>query len=287
MRTDAGLTLALGETALAAGVDGALINVADIALYGGGEGNAGTASAEDTVANNGDYYDFNIIGLPTAGDSARVVIPYTDPLPAGAVYRKYDSDTGWQDFVEDSKNSVASAPGLPGECPLPGDASFVAGLAAGYYCVQLTIEDGGPNDMDGSANHVIKDPGQISYIPAVINDPQPIDVEPIDTQPDQPQQEQPQQDQPQQEQPQQGKATTSTSMLNLNGGGALSLAWLWMLLSFYGIRIAVGANGIRESTNRHLPMAPTGFAMTTPCVMERNHPVSPPIRPPQRGVSHP
>lgn len=164
MRTEAGLSLRLGDTAFAAGADGALVSVADIAAYGGGEGNAGTASAADTVANNGDYYDFEISGLLEAGQSARIVIPYTDSLPAGAVYRKYDPDTGWSEFVIDANNAVHSAPGAPGDCPLPGDVTYVTGMTAGHYCVQITIEDGGANDQDGVANHVIEDPAQIAFV---------------------------------------------------------------------------------------------------------------------------
>ena len=166
MRTDAGLTLRLGDVAVAAGADGALVQVDEIASYGGGEADPGTASAVDTVANSGGYYDFEIIGLPDAGQSARVVIPQLNPLPNGAVYRKYDPDTGWQDFVQDANNLVHSALGQSGQCPLPGDAAFTAGLTEGHNCIQLTIEDGGSNDMDGVANHVIEDPAQLGGVQA-------------------------------------------------------------------------------------------------------------------------
>ncbi len=167
MRTDAGLTLRLGDVAVAAGSDGAEVQVSEIASYGGGEADPGTASAVDTVANTGGYYDFEIIGLPDAGQSVRVVIPQLAPLPNGAVYRKYDPTTGWQDFVIDANNEVASAPGQAGVCPLPGDAAFTAGLTEGHNCIQLTIEDGGGNDMDGVANHVIEDPAQLGGVQVV------------------------------------------------------------------------------------------------------------------------
>ena len=190
MRTDAGLVLRLGDVAVAGGSNGALVSVEDIANYGGGEADAGTASAVDTVVNTGGYYDFEIIGLTEAGQSVRVVIPQLNPLPNGAVYRKYDPNTGWQDFVVDGNNSIASAPGLQGECPLAGDLSFTAGLTEGYYCIQLTIEDGGANDMDGVANYVIEDPAQlvvrkVAVIPVdvVLVDATPVDTTPVDTAP--------------------------------------------------------------------------------------------------------
>lgn len=167
LRTDAGLTLRLGDTAVAAGSDGAIVTINDIANYGGGEGDSGTASAQDIVANNGGYFDFEIIGLPESGQSVRIVIPLQNAIPNGAVYRKYNPDLGWADYVVDANNQVASAPGEQGECPLPGDAAFTTGMNEGDYCIQLTIEDGGDNDMDGIANHVIEDPAQVGAVQTV------------------------------------------------------------------------------------------------------------------------
>ncbi len=161
MRTDAGLTLRLGDVAFAAGADGAYVTAGEISAYGGGEGNPGTVIAPDTVPNSGGYFDFVIAALPNAGQSARVVIPQTEAIPAGAVYRKYHPVSGWADFFQDANNQVASATGSPGLCPLPGSSEYSAGLTEGDYCIQLTIEDGGANDMDGQANRVIKDPAQI------------------------------------------------------------------------------------------------------------------------------
>ncbi|NOY72150.1 MAG: hypothetical protein GXP14_07200, partial [Gammaproteobacteria bacterium] len=164
MRTDPGLALRLGDIAFAAGSDAAQVSVADIANFGDGEGGVGTATAQDIIPNIGGYFDFEITSLPVAGTSANVVIPQFEALPSGARYRKYHPINGWNDFVEDANNVLASAPGIPGICPLPGDAAYIPGLTPGHLCVQLTIEDGGPNDTDGIANHVIEDPGQIGTI---------------------------------------------------------------------------------------------------------------------------
>jgi len=164
MRTDVGLNLRLGDVAFAAGSDGALVSQDDIANFGGGEGKPGLASAVDSVANAGGYFDFEIIGLPQLGQSVSLVIPQLEALPSGAVYRKYDANMGWQNFVENQFNTLSSAPGLPGECPLPGDIVYQPGLTAGSYCIQLMIQDGGPNDMDGVANYVIEDPGQLGVV---------------------------------------------------------------------------------------------------------------------------
>ncbi len=162
MRTEVGLALGLGDVAFAANADGAIVTPDDITAYGAGEGNPGTVSGVDSVVNTGGYFDFIVTGLPQAGQSVAIVVPQLAPLPAGAVYRKYDPDSGWRDFVVDTNNDLASAPGAPGLCPQPGDAAYVSGLAQGHYCVQLTIEDGGPNDTDGQLNRVIEDPGNVT-----------------------------------------------------------------------------------------------------------------------------
>jgi hypothetical protein len=39
--------------------------------------------------------------------------------------------------------------------------AYKDGLQQGPYCVQLTLQDGGPNDADGRFNGVIKDPGGV------------------------------------------------------------------------------------------------------------------------------
>jgi len=173
MRTEAGLTLRLGETSFAANASSAQVTIDEIAAYGGGEGVPGDSSATDSVPNTGGYFDFEVAGLSHPGQSVHIVIPQLAPLPENAVYRKYfpASGRGWQDFVVNGANVLASAAGMPGECPLPGSAFYSAGLQAGHYCVQLTIEDGGPNDVDEIANYVIQDPGQFGEIAVAVEIP--------------------------------------------------------------------------------------------------------------------
>ncbi len=161
MRTELGLNLGLGDVAFAANADGAYVTTSDIAAYGAGEGNAGVASAQDSVASPSGYFDFVVSALPEAGQSVKIVIPQFAAIPTSPSYRKYDPQTGWRDFVIDSNNSLASTPGAPGICPPPGDTSYVNGLHEGDYCIQLMIQDGGPNDTDGQINNIVEDPGSI------------------------------------------------------------------------------------------------------------------------------
>ncbi|MFQ5470054.1 MAG: Calx-beta domain-containing protein [Gammaproteobacteria bacterium] len=169
MRVDEGLTLALGGTSFVTGSDAAYVTDLDIATYGGSEGTVGLNGLDSIPHLNN--YSFKVTGLPLRGQSVRIVIPQQQAIPTGARYRKYFAATGWQDFVVDVNNAIYSAPGEPGICPLPGHAAYTAGLTAGYYCIQLMIEDGGPNDIDGMVNYEIEDPGAVGVIEPVNNTP--------------------------------------------------------------------------------------------------------------------
>ena len=163
--TEPGLSLRLGGTALAAGYYGAAISLQDIEAYANQSGIGVSASVESALEFPGGLYDFEVTGLRQTGQSVKVVIPQAAKIGADAVYRKYHLESGWQDFVEDAGNSVASAAGSRDSCPAPGARAYQAGLQQGHYCVQLTLQDGGPNDADGRANGVIKDPGGVGLSP--------------------------------------------------------------------------------------------------------------------------
>lgn len=129
------------------------------------------------------YQDFNISRVPAAGGVAHVVIPQQYDLPVNPLYRVYHPGTGWQAFVDDGKNNTLSSccgqsslvqnnagnqgnyPGSHGNCPPPGSSAYSPGLTEGDACVELTIQDGGPNDTDGIANHVITDPSVVASAP--------------------------------------------------------------------------------------------------------------------------
>jgi VCBS repeat-containing protein len=119
---------------------------------------------DEDALNVGGLFDFIAYGLPEAGQSYNLVIPQRLPIPANALYRKFTKINGWVDFVVDVNNQFASSPGDIGFCPPPGDASWTIGLNEGHWCVQLTIEDGGPNDDDGLANGSIDDPGGVAVL---------------------------------------------------------------------------------------------------------------------------
>lgn len=161
VQADPGLSLSLGETAFASGGTDATVSLEDLEAFGGSGGGIGSNVDDKDFVYPTDLFDFELSGMDT-GVSASLVIPLSEPIPAAAVYRKFFADTGWQDFVIDADNSVASAPGADGSCPAPGSVEYVSGLTEGDHCIELTILDGGPNDTDGVANGVVKDPGGIA-----------------------------------------------------------------------------------------------------------------------------
>lgn len=116
---------------------------------------------DDVAVNIGGIFDFIAYGLPEQGKSYSLVIPQRLPVPVNAVYRKFNDVTGWVDFVSNERNSVSSTAGERGFCPPPGGTEWTEGLTEGHWCVQVTVEDGGPNDADGIANSAIVDPGGV------------------------------------------------------------------------------------------------------------------------------
>ncbi|HEY5601852.1 MAG TPA: fibronectin type III domain-containing protein, partial [Gammaproteobacteria bacterium] len=157
METEPGLALSLGDVALRAG--GYKVGVDDVDVEEHGNGGAG-AVLDTEYSYDGGLFDFNVSELPVAGQQVKVVLAQFAAIPANAVYRKLTA-SGWQDFVIDANNNVASAAGGEGYCPSPGDSVYTSGLTEGHWCVQLTIEDGGPNDADGAADQQVKDPGGV------------------------------------------------------------------------------------------------------------------------------
>jgi plastocyanin len=131
--------------------------------------------SDENTLNVGGIFDFIAYGLPQAGQSYNIVLAQRLPIPVEASYRKFTPVGGWVEFVVDVNNQLSSSQGSFGFCPPPGDASWTIGLNEGHWCVQLTIEDGGPNDDDGLANGSIVDPGGVGVASTANNPPVAVD----------------------------------------------------------------------------------------------------------------
>ena len=160
METEPSLNMQLGQASFRAGGSRASVSDGDIVSHAN---NGAGAQIDKEYRFNGGVFDFSIDGLSIGGQSVNIVIPQQSAIPYNAVYRKL-KPSGWMTFVDDVKNSVASAAGAEGYCPSPGDVAYQAGLIEGHWCVQLTIEDGGPNDADGAVDKKIEDPGGVGVL---------------------------------------------------------------------------------------------------------------------------
>ena len=175
LQSTEGSQMSLGDAAVYAGADGASLTLEDIQEFSDAVGGADANDDEFTFTD--DIVDFEVSGV-AVGASVNVVIPLSSPLLEGSVYRKYDLQAGWFNFVEDNENFVSSAEGSAGACPEAASSEYQQGLLEGYFCVQLTMVDGGPNDSDSEANGVVKDPGGIAVeiIPTITVVASPIEL---------------------------------------------------------------------------------------------------------------
>jgi hypothetical protein len=159
LQTTGGASLRLGDAAVFAEKAGAELSVKAVEDYAMGAGVDGVNRYYFTRG----VFDFEIYDI-SAGEQASVVIPQLAAIPPEATYRKFSAKGGWRNFVENERNYVKSAPGELGVCSAPGADDYVNGIYEGYFCLELTIEDGGPNDADGEVNGIIKDPGGLATV---------------------------------------------------------------------------------------------------------------------------
>jgi len=192
---DPGVRCGLGKFALTGNSGGVQILNEEL-------GTTGELIVDPAFEPVGGIFDFVINDLPTPGQSVRIVIPQQAAIPANATYRKYQNGV-WVSFIANANNAILSAPGNPGYCPPPGTPDWTPGLTEGHLCVQLTIEDGGPNDDDGLVNSALADPGAVSV------------AEPVEPPPPPP--------------PPPPPVKPPVDIKSTGGGGAMSGIWLLML----------------------------------------------------------
>lgn len=170
IESDPGVCLRQGTLSAVDGLGGLQVSVEQTGSRTAAVSPSASALPNDEQALNvGGVFDFILYDLPQVGMSVNVVIPQTSPIPANAVYRKFHPDTEtWGDFATDADNAVLSATGEEGVCPATTSQSWQEGLVEGAWCVQLRIQDGGPNDDDRLLNGAISDPGGVA-VPIVSN----------------------------------------------------------------------------------------------------------------------
>ena len=160
LQSKAGTQLRLGKTALAAGNYHALISMNILKNFGSESGGIAVNVEDIEFKYDLGIYDFELHGIEINSNDTQVVIALKGALTEGSVYRLYQDQ--WKAFVVDERNYLSSSPGNLGTCPAPGHESYQAGLNTGDYCVQVTIEDGGPNDADATVNYIVKNTGGLA-----------------------------------------------------------------------------------------------------------------------------
>lgn len=181
VESEPGVCLRRGAIAALNESDGLEVIISQTSSATAKNGQSKTQAELDSVPEDADVnrigrvIDFILYGLPEEGASYEMALPQNTPLSAGSVYRKYSAEKGWFTFVEDEHNKLFSTQGERGFCPPPGGEEWQPGLNEGHWCVQLMIQDGGPNDNDGEVNGSISDPGVIAILadqnqPPVVQD---------------------------------------------------------------------------------------------------------------------
>ncbi len=110
----------------------------------------------------GGCFDFKLSSV--TAPTASVVLKLSARIPTNPEYRKWNGNK-WVDFSTTAPNALFSAPrAKSGNCPAAGDAAYTTGLQAGNRCVELVIQDNGPNDQDMTIG-AIADPGGVAQLP--------------------------------------------------------------------------------------------------------------------------
>lgn len=163
LHTQAGLTLKPGQHLIAAGGDSLAEQIANLQL----DRTKLTSdpayielnqqgAAEQKIYRN--VVDGEIAGVATGAEaklSAQLNVPLNVP-DSYALQVRVLTGAGWANFVADEHNHLAAANKLDsGYCPEVGSDLYQNEFGAGSECLQLTIQDGGPNDGDGTADGTI------------------------------------------------------------------------------------------------------------------------------------
>lgn len=160
LATEPGLKLSIGPTAFANGSNHGRMSTTAAALH------FGSPLPSTLISADGQVVDVEISGLGTTGQSVYLIIPQAAPLPATASFKIMSAAHLWQDFVNGgaagSNTLLFTNKESDGYCPTPADSGYTAvaagssALNSGISCIELLIQDGGPNDYDGKANGIIR-----------------------------------------------------------------------------------------------------------------------------------
>ena len=154
---ESAVPLALGPVALALLAEsdqqrgGVAIGEADFRRLAPGVHGGVGPSDDPLVIPRGDTLD--VVARGGGAVLLRITLPQS--LPNEPLLQTYSPPEGaWRPFAADgSLNALSSAPAIDGRCPPSADSpNYRDGLVTGTRCLQIALDDGGPNDTDGASD---------------------------------------------------------------------------------------------------------------------------------------
>lgn len=155
LQTESGLMLKLGERSMLAGAHqaqstvGSLRQQAVMATNNVARANASLDGT--TVSDNTELYDIKVDNLPNLGLTPHITLKLGRELTSSNVAFLLDEDGNIKQLLENENNKVLYSHSSEAGCPAPGAADYQIS-PQNMDCVQLQIEDGGVNDLDGLRN---------------------------------------------------------------------------------------------------------------------------------------
>ena len=133
---------------------------------------AGNTESNNAITSTANLFDVEVVNIPSTGDTVDIVIPLNRALSSSAAVLIFNhTSSNWSYMDTATTDNVSSTAGSPGDCPSPGDSSYSQGLAAGHYCLQLQVTDGGSNDSDTVQNGALPlviGIGTSNYLPSSV-----------------------------------------------------------------------------------------------------------------------
>lgn len=157
IQAESGLNLRLGVAAYAKGAHNPLLSQQDVFLYGGEAGSmvdtadqaAGSFQVPDRL------FDVEVRGLSVPGGTVPVVFPLPDAIDENSILTVFDAEAGWREFAISDQDLVRATQRIDGVCPAPGHSAYRTPWEAGDDCIEVSVTDGGSNDLSAEANGVV------------------------------------------------------------------------------------------------------------------------------------
>jgi len=100
-------------------------------------------------------YDIEVLVVPNNIDPITISLPVLDILTSSRNVNIFSQQNGWQAFTADTNNYFEYANSIDGLCPAYG-TNYTSTGQDNLPCIAITVKDGGPNDIDGAIDGIIR-----------------------------------------------------------------------------------------------------------------------------------